>query len=262
MRLVDPKTGEIPENINSLEAEFASTLSRDGIVSSRKKAGSWQQRGPHNIGGRTRALAMDINDPNHLFAGGVSGGIYRSEDAGKTWIRATSPSQLQSVTDIIQDTRPGKTDNWYFCTGEVYGNSADYPGDGIFKSTDNGKTWKGLQIEGKPQEFRHLNYGWRLIMDHTRNDSDILYLASFGAILRSNDGGLNWNVALGGETSTLRLSGSDIVISKKGIIYATLSSNSPNKSGGIWRSTDGLDWTNIRGAIFPSNYGRIVIEIF
>lgn len=262
-RLSDPLTGEIPKNINALESQFANTLSKsNGILGSMKKEGEWQQRGPHNIGGRTRAIAIDINNPKHLITGGVSGGVYRSEDEGETWIRATSPSQLQTVTDIIQDTRTGKTDNWYFCTGEVYGNSANYPGDGIFKSTDNGKTWSGLQLEGQPQEFRHLNYGWRMVIDHTRNDSDVLYLASYGAILRSNDGGLNWKIVMGGTASTLSLTGADIAISEKGVIYATLSSNSPKQSGGIWRSTDGLVWTNIRGAIFPGSFGRVVIEIF
>lgn len=261
-RLVDPKTGEIPNNIERMEAQFASTISKNGAIGSLKKADEWKQRGPHNIGGRTRALAIDINDPNHLVAGGISGGIYTSKDGGKTWVKATAPNQLHSVTDIIQDTRDGKTNNWYFCTGEVYGNSADYPGDGIFKSTDNGATWVGLQEEGKPQEFRHLNYSWRMVMDHTRNDSDIMYLASFGAILRSNDGGLNWNIVKGGTTTQLARTGADIAISPKGVLWATLSSNTPNNGGGLWRSTNGLNWTNIRGSIFPGSYGRVVIEIF
>ncbi|MCB0737809.1 MAG: T9SS type A sorting domain-containing protein, partial [Bacteroidetes bacterium] len=162
----------------------------------------------------------------------------------------------------IQDTRTGKNDNWYYCTGEVYGNSADYPGDGIFKSTDNGKTWTGIQVENKPQIFRHLNYGWRLCLDHSRNDSDVLYLASYGAILRSNDGGNNWKVILGGRNFSLQYAGTDIAQTPSGVFYATLNSTVPGNYKGILRSEDGLNWTTITPSNFPRTHGRIVFDIF
>lgn len=257
-RLIDPKTGEIPDDILAREQAYAQTLP---VAISSNKVDAWTQRGPYNIGGRTRALAIDMNDPDIMLAGGVSGGVYRTEDAGKSWEKVTGSSQLHSVTCIIQDTREGKTNDWYYCSGEVYGNSADYPGDGIFKSTDGGKTWKGLQIEGKPQEFRHLNYGWRLALDHTRSDSTILYLASYGAILRSADGGVNWNTAIGGLDNSLYLAGTDIAISPSGVYYITLNSGAPGNRKGVWRSEDGLHWNNITPSIFPTQYGRIVLDI-
>ncbi|MBI1184911.1 T9SS type A sorting domain-containing protein [bacterium] len=261
-RMADPATGALPENIYAREAAFAATLPVAPSGFANKRTDDWQQRGPYNIGGRTRAIAIDVDNHDVLLAGSVTGGVYRSEDGGKSWNRAQTPGMRISVTDIIQDTRSGKHHIWYLCTGEIIGNLTRYPGDGIYKSTDGGKTWTGLQIENKPQEYRQLNYSWRMVIDHTRNDSDVLYLASLGAILRSNDGGKNWRMLMGGEAETNQVSGSDIAISSKGVLYATLSSNSPNNAGGLYRSEDGLHWTNIKTKDYPSVHNRTVIEIF
>lgn len=258
MRKENPETGQIPNRIYSKELEYAKGLPIAKNISYKKD--NWIQRGPHNIGGRTRAIAIDIANSKTIIAGAVSGGVYRSEDAGKTWVKTTNASQLHSVTSIVQDIRAGKNNIWYYSTGEFYGNSADYSGDGIFKSTDNGKTWKALNSINQPQTFRHLNNSYRLVIDHTRNDSDILYLASFGAILRSNDGGVNWKTVLGSENmpSTLYNAGSEVIITPSGALYATLSATA-SKDKGIFRSVDGLHWTNITPQTFTGNYGRIVL---
>jgi photosystem II stability/assembly factor-like uncharacterized protein len=262
MRSVSPKTGEIPHNIFAREAAFTQTLPVNQSITANKRAGEWRQRGPHNIGGRTRAIAIDIDDSDLIITGSVTGGIYRSEDGGETWSRAETPGVMLSVTDIIQDKREGKHNEWYACTGEIIGNLTRYPGDGIYKSTDGGKTWSGLQIEGKPQEFRHINYSWRMVLDHTRSDSTVLYLASFGALLRSNDGGLNWRILLGGKRNSASRVGSDVAITSNGVLYATLSSNTPNDGDGLWRSEDGLNWTDIKPFLWPATHARTVIEIF
>jgi len=262
MRLADPETGEIPENIAAREMAFSGMLPTHQSLVAQKKAGEWEQRGPHNIGGRTRAIALDVNDPDIILTGSVTGSVYRSEDGGSTWARANTPGNLNAITDIIQDTRDGKTDNWYFCTGEIIGNLMVYPGDGIYKSTDGGKSFQGLHIENKPQQYRNINYGWRMVLDHTRNDSDILYLAAWGSILRSNDAGETWKEVLGGRARSASRTGGDIAISEKGILYAALSSNTPNDGDGLWRSEDGLTWTNIKPLEFPITFGRVVLDIY
>ena len=130
----------------------------------------WTSRGPYNVGGRTRGLVIDVANPNIYIAGGVSGGIWRSEDGGDTWEKMTKSHQLHSVTTIAQDPREGYTHIWYAGTGEVRGNSAGasgapYRGDGIYKSTDNGLTWELLAstTKGRPQEFSdYFNYNWRV----------------------------------------------------------------------------------------------------
>jgi len=90
-RLHDPATGRIPPDIHRKEVEFAARLPRrqpgvaiGGLNSGVDKFAGWSYRGPWNIGGRTRALAVDVADPSFqtLLAGGVSGGMWRSTDDG------------------------------------------------------------------------------------------------------------------------------------------------------------------------------------
>ncbi|MCH8286041.1 hypothetical protein IIB79_05865, partial [candidate division KSB1 bacterium] len=149
MRTRNPRTNEIPPNIRARELAYASTLpTKENYIEVLRKSGSsenvqildWVPRGPFNVGGRTRALAIDVTNENIILAGGVSGGMWRSTNGGETWTKTTSPDQLHSVSSIVQDTHPGKTNIWYVGTGELRGNSArgrgaPYRGDGVFKST-------------------------------------------------------------------------------------------------------------------------------
>ena len=64
---------------------FAQTLP----ISSTLSKSNWIHRGPYNVGGRTRALAIDVLDENILFAGGASGGMFRSVDGGLSWQMTT-----------------------------------------------------------------------------------------------------------------------------------------------------------------------------
>jgi hypothetical protein len=83
MRLKDPATGLVPDGIRQRELEFAAKLPKrealDGLSKFSRVAAPlvWTKRGPRNVGGRTRALALDLTTPNVILAGGVSGGIWR-----------------------------------------------------------------------------------------------------------------------------------------------------------------------------------------
>ena len=155
-RFSDPKSGQIPSNIHTKELAFASTLPNDLGNSNL----NWIAQGPYNVGGRTRAVAMDVTDENTLIAGGASGGIWRSTNLGESWEKMTRPFQLHNVTCIDQDTREGKEHIWYHGTGELTGSSATggdayFQGNGIYKSIDGGITWDSIQITASntPQSF-------------------------------------------------------------------------------------------------------------
>ena len=122
----DPATGKIPDNIREKELMYAATLPSDASSSVFRTAQTtaWNSRGPFNHGGRTRALAYDINDENILFAGTVSGGMWRSTDGGNSWTKVTAPNVNQSVTCIAQDKRTGHRNVWYYGSGEPTGTSA------------------------------------------------------------------------------------------------------------------------------------------
>ena len=124
-------TNAIPTGIKRRALEFSKDIPIRRDINGRLKRAKgfdaslkWNQRGPYNVGGRTRALAIDISDSNTFIAGGVSGGIWRSEDIGQTWEKMTKADQLHSVTSIAQDPREGYRNIWYAGTGEGRGNSA------------------------------------------------------------------------------------------------------------------------------------------
>ncbi|MBN4065901.1 T9SS type A sorting domain-containing protein [Candidatus Amoebophilus asiaticus] len=278
LRLHDPSTGKIPKNIRAKELAFAARLPKKFEASAGKKVEEriWQERGPFNVGGRTRAFAMDVEDEYTLLAGGVSGGMWRSGDMGGWWEKMTTPEQLHSVTCIAQDIRPGRTNVWYYGTGEMTGNSASggyfvndahFSGDGIYKSIDGGFSWERLQstYSGTPTDyFQNLefDYVWRIVTDPVDTINDVVYAAVFNGIYRSIDEGETWEAVLGLDTnfaSTSRFT--DIAITTVGVLYATVSSEGPVASEGIWRSEDGVNWTNIQPSTWPATYRRIVLGI-
>ncbi len=272
MRLRDPKTGKIPDHIRQKELYFASQLpgalnnlhsKYDYILSDR-----WTRRGPTNIGGRTRALGVDIKNENIILAGGVSGGMWRSTDGGASWVKTTSPQTISTVTCLVQDTRSGKENTWYFGTGEAYGNSSGISGDGVYKSTDDGASWFPLTSTVSAPNYwqSQFDYIWNIVIDPTITDEDVIIAATaLGGIYRSTDGGTNWSAVLGGFGNSYSYF-SDIAISPKGVYYATMSQqaagNATSAVKGIYRSTNGTDWANITPTSgFPQNYSRIVIGI-
>lgn len=280
MRLTNPNTGEVPLDIRKQELNFAKAqfaeAQRNRIArlpagtdaSENAEALDWIPVGPENFGGRTRALAIDVTDERTLLAGGVSGGVWRSEDSGASWEKTTTPDQLQSVTAIVQDTRPGKENIWYYGTGELVGNStraagAPFRGDGMFKSTDGGRSWQPLVSTqtNNPGSFDFpFNYVWALATNPNSTDDEI-YAAIFGGIVRSTDGGQTWETVLGGDllglgsadlNAVTSIFYTDLHIASDGVFYATLSTetNNPEEladAGGFYRSNDGENWQRIFG---------------
>jgi len=274
MMLRDPRTGQLPDRIREKELAFAAKLpKREALVRLGKglsvQAATWNLRGPYNVGGRTRALAIDATNENLILAGGVSGGMWRSTDGGASWLRTTSLSTIvQSVTCLAQDTRIGRSNVWYYGTGEYLGNSARggglnafYSGDGIYKSTDGGITWSILPstATNTPQTFDNFfDYIWNIVIDPSNLSQDEVYAATYGLIQRSTNGGTSWTTVLGGS-SALDSRHTDVAITPTGVLYATLGGG--GSQDGIYRSIDGLGWTKISPAGWPTVYNRIVIGV-
>ncbi|WP_424963591.1 FlgD immunoglobulin-like domain containing protein [Ekhidna sp.] len=280
MLTADPSTGEIPFNIRKAELQFDQFLTRQ-TAGLRTQQLTFESEGPDNVGGRTRAVAFDIRDENMIIAGGVSGGIWKSTDGGITWVRKSNPENRNSVTCIVQDTRPGREDTWYHGTGEIVGNSArgggaPFRGDGIYKSTDNGETWNLIPStqDSDPNVFNsQFQYIWDIEINPDNLAEDEVLVAAFGGILRSVDGGNTWEVEIGQELFGLdesidlnEVSASfytSLERSNNNVFYAGLSTESPtddvSPDAGLYYSLDGQNWDNITPLTNESQYRRVVI---
>ncbi len=210
MMLRDPKTNRIPFSIRHKELEFAKKLNESNKLLSKSSATNltWKEAGPNDVGGRTRALAVDITDPNTIIAGGVSGGIWKSTDNGTSWALKSSPTTILSVTSIAQDPRSGFTNIWYYSTGEYRGStgsdisySAFFTGNGIYKSTDNGESWNVLPntlSSNVAQWDSPFDYVSRIIVNPVNGN---VFLASNGfGIYRSTNEGSSFSLVLGGNS--------------------------------------------------------------
>ncbi|MDE0472015.1 MAG: flagellar basal body rod modification protein, partial [Ekhidna sp.] len=275
----DPSTGEIPVGIQRAELDFT----KISQINARSRGAdlSYESAGPFNVGGRTRAVAFDVRDEDVILAGGVSGGMWKSTNGGRTWVRKSHPENRNSITCLVQDTRSGKEDTWYHGTGELVGNSAKgggavFRGDGIYKSTDNGESWNPISStqDADPNVFNsQFQYIWSIVINPNNLEEDEIFIAAFGGILRSLDGGDTWEVELGQELFNLadsvnlnNVSASQytsVSRSLNGIFYATLSTVShggdSSPDAGIFISIDGDNWQSITPFTSDSRYRRIVV---
>jgi len=142
---MNPETGRpTPENLLVVKSELE--LVRKNALLQRTPGDAldnlWIERGPTNVGGRTRAVMFDPNDPTNetVFAGSVSGGLYKNtniSNANSVWSRVNAPDNL-AVSCITFD--PNNTNIFYVGTGESYV-AGDVNGNGLWKSSDAGTTW-------------------------------------------------------------------------------------------------------------------------
>ena len=100
----------------------------------------WVERGPNNVGGRTKAIIFDPTDSTNktVIAGGISGGLWKNTDITGTtaWTKTSLPENI-NVQNITVD--PLNSSTWYLGSGESY--TGDVNGNGIWKTTDAGLTW-------------------------------------------------------------------------------------------------------------------------
>jgi photosystem II stability/assembly factor-like uncharacterized protein len=254
--------------------EQAHQLKKETIANRLSKGVSgvqWEFAGPTNIGGRVVDLEFDPNNPSIIYAGFSTGGIFKSFDGGNTWLPTFDDQAVLTIGDIAID--PNNTNIIYVGTGEANGGHNNFPGGGVFKSTDAGSTWDFLGLEGTTSIGR--------IVINPQN-SDILYLASVGSyfapnpergIYKSTDAGLTWDHSL-------------FVSDTTGFVDLIIDPNNPDRlmatawervrrpntsrlfgpSSGIYKTIDGgNNWNKITASQLPNpniqNVGRIGLAI-
>jgi photosystem II stability/assembly factor-like uncharacterized protein len=212
----------------------------------------WRMIGPFR-GGRTRAATGVPGQPNVFYIGQVNGGAWKSTDYGRTWNPIFDDQPSQSIGAIA--VAPSDPNVVYVGSGEGLHRPDLSVGDGIYKSTDAGKSWThlglrdGQQIPTLAIDPRDPNRVFAAVLGHP-----------YGAnpergIFRSTDGGENWQKVLFKDENT---GGCDVEIdpSNPDVVYATLweerlgpwedGNQLPGPNGGIFKSTDGgSTWTQL-----------------
>ncbi|RYY66056.1 MAG: hypothetical protein EOO12_05290 [Chitinophagaceae bacterium] len=225
MMLRDPQLNAIPTG----RLAQADAARRTLIANGRTATLPWQERGPSNVGGRTRAILVDRADAtgNTVLAASVSGGIFRCTNflnAPVSWTPVTNGLYNPAVTCLVQDrSNPAVI---YAGTGEGWFNIDAQKGAGIFKSTDGGLSWSVLP------STTDFEYCQDLVQDNNGN----LYvslrnnLTTLRGIMRSADGGTTWVQVAGLPFTNLNYRtgrAADLEVASNGDVYATMGIFSP-----------------------------------
>ena len=227
----------------------------------------WRMIGPFR-GGRTRAASGVPDQPNIFYVGQVNGGVWKSDDYGRTWNPIFDSQPTQSIGAIA--VARADSNIIYVASGEGLHRPDLSVGDGIYKSTDAGKTWEHLGLRDGQQIPA-------LAVDP--HDSNRLFAAVLGhpygankerGIYRSTDGGRTWKNVLFKDENT---GGSDVVLdpNHQNVVYASLwearlgpweDGNQYNGThGGLFKSTDGGDtWRPLTKGL-PENLMQIQIAV-
>ncbi|MFM8395967.1 MAG: hypothetical protein ACKOB4_18765, partial [Acidobacteriota bacterium] len=182
------------EPADRLRPDLYQSYQNAGLKAGQAEAlGLWSQLGPGNIGGRTRALLINPVRPEVMYAAGVSGGVWKSIDAGATWVALTDLLPGITVSSMAFD--PGNPETIYVGTGEGVAaferdTQGDFRGAGIFKTTDGGASWLRLTATATA-DFYFVN---DIVV--SRVDPKRIYAATRSGVWRSLDGGASWSQTL------------------------------------------------------------------
>ncbi|MCB0688980.1 MAG: hypothetical protein KDC53_20720, partial [Saprospiraceae bacterium] len=222
---------------------------------------NWTELGPQNYSGRVRAIAVHPTDPDIIFVAGVSGGLFKSINAGGSWTPIDDFLPSLSITSIL--IHPSGPDTMYISTGEAFSVSTA-PGAGIFKSIDGGNTWNLIEAMD-PNNLT--GYYWINKLIFHPADKTILFAAAGGPNVSSPTLGC-------GEIYKITGSGSAIVdlgasnICPGVALSVAVSSADPDKiygcfNGGLLVSDNGgASWSsqNVTDGFLPQP-GRVEIAI-
>ena len=215
---------------------------------------AWRNLGP-NRGGRSIAVAGSTARPLEYFFGATGGGLWKTTDGGTTWSPVTD-GHIGSASIGAVEVCQANPDVLYLGTGETQLRGNVQPGDGVYRSTDAGKTWTHVGL----RESRNIGR----IRIHPTN-CDVAYAAAFGhysepnperGIYRTTDGGRTWELVLRRDERT---GGVDVSIDPQNpnVVFAALweawrkqwALSSGGPGSGLFRSDDGGEnWTELTRA--------------
>lgn len=278
---MNPETGK-PEPFKTLELQSELNSANYALKTPGTSMNDWVERGPDNVGGRTRVVLFDPNDSTYkrVFAGGVSGGLWKNEDItnpNSPWNEVTGVPNNMNISCLTVD--PNDTNIWYLGTGEhsTYGAAV---GNGVYKTTDGGVNWTHITVSyitgalstdlfnvfpgiffindiiawdnsGNTELF--LGVGASAYLD--ANPLNWLGTGTAG-LYKSSDAGISWTrqeaanltypLALGNTVYAIYYIPNDFEIGADNSLWmGTIGTFGlgPEGGGRVFHSTDGVDWT-------------------
>jgi photosystem II stability/assembly factor-like uncharacterized protein len=227
----------------------------------------WTVQGPGNIGGRVNTIKIHPTNPNIIYIGYSTGGVWKTTNGGASWTPIFDQQPFLAIGDIELD--PQNPNIVYVGTGDP--NIGGYPfiGDGLWKSPDGGQTWQHLGLTAQRIISK--------IVVHPTNPN-IIYIAAMGlpfqrdnyrGLYKTTDGGQTWQQIL-------------FISNQAGVIDLQMAPNNPNvlyaaawdrirnnqeslvsgPDARIWKTTNGgTDWTMLSGGLPTSDRSRIGLDI-
>ncbi|HLG34264.1 MAG TPA: hypothetical protein VI757_05235, partial [Bacteroidia bacterium] len=256
--LISKRANSLTGTIDIADVE-AARQQADAMAGGRVLGLAWEEMGPNNVGGRTRAFLIDRTDHNRLYAGGVGGGLWYSTNAGGSWQRINGGDAMNSLS--VASICQGTDGHIYFGTGEgLYFNFGDgtggLEGKGIYKSVNPSSTsspaldfallsftWQSAQ----QSTFKHVNK-----MAASPTNPQRIYAATARGLRITNDGGANWINPLGTVLST----GRDVDVASDGTVLACV-----NNRGYRSASGDSGTYTLLSGGLPSAGASRVEFAI-
>ena len=244
----------------------------------------WFERGPYSVGGRTRAILFDPNDATgkRVFAGGVSGGLWVNNDitnASSEWLPINDFWANLSVVCIAAD--PNNPQIMYVGTGES--STQDNVGAGIWKTTNGGATWTQIFAPANTYNSQGIRNGYFYVNDiKVRNNGGVseVYAGVSGGynegfhglyqsgLYKSTDAGASFTKVggnliahagadIGYNIQQIEIGADNSVwVSTRGSLFGT----SLPTGGRIYRSTDGVNFTNVYNANLQGSRVQIALS--
>lgn len=256
--------------LSAMSLSISTSLSASGGDGSLMEGLKARNIGPAVMSGRIAAIDVVENDPNHIFVGAASGGVWHSLDAGLTWQSLFDKEDVASIGAVaINQNNPSII---WVGTGEGNVRNSVSIGGGIYKSMDGGKTWANMGLK----DSEHIN---RIAIDPA--DPNTVYVAAMGhlwsdggerGVYKTTDGGKTWNTILSSDNK--QTGATDVIIDPQNPnkLYAALWQfrrypdyfKSGGPGSGLYVSNNGGDdWRQLSEAdgVPKGNLGRAVFSI-
>jgi photosystem II stability/assembly factor-like uncharacterized protein len=226
----------------------------------------WRQIGPANMGGRTADVEGVPGNPHVVYVATASGGLWKTTNGGVRWTPIFERQGTISIGDVALE--PGNPEVIWVGTGESNVRNSVSFGDGVYKSTDGGRTWQHMGLRDSERVSR--------ILVHPR-DPNTVYVGALGhafgpneerGVFMTTDGGRTWAKTLYVDNEH-GVADMDIDPSNPNVVYAAMwkfrrtpwTHTSGSEKGGVFRSLDGgRTWKKLEGGL-PKLVGRIGVKV-